>query len=153
MFTFNLFNFDIKSLFDFTKYDVQKEENTPSKIQAYKDLYVMCHNYIAAFANMIDKLKNSKENTKINLEEEFNIIKYEKDCIWNLLGYEHKLFNKNNIENCKNEFIQYYEKFKYVYDAGQAREAFTDDESVTILKSLKNTCDALWKLSNIIKDK
>ena len=153
MFTFNLFNFDIKSLFGFTKYEVPKEENTPSKIQAYKYLYVMCYNYIAAFANMIDKIINSKENTKINFEEDFNIIKYEKDCIWCLLGYEHKLFNKANIENCKNEFIQYYEKFKNVYDSGQTREAFTDDESVLILKSLKITCDALWKLSNIIKDK
>lgn len=153
MFTFNLFNFDIKSLFGFTKYDVPNEDDNPSEIQAFKDMYVMCHNYIAAFANMIDKIISNPENTKVNLEQEFKIIKYEKDCIWNLFGYEHKLFNKDNIENCKNEFIKYYEKFENTYNAGQDKGVFSENECVIILKNLKMTCDALWKLSNIIKDK
>lgn len=132
MFTCNLFNFDIKSLFGFTKYNVQNEDDKPSEIQAFKDLYVMCHNYIAAFANIIDKIIDNPENTKVNLEEEFKIIRYEKDCIWNLFGHEHKLFNKDNIENCKNEFIEYYEKFENTYNAGQNNDVFSDDECVKL---------------------
>lgn len=151
MFTFNLLNFDIKSILGINKYEVP-EKNKPSDIKAFKELYVMCHNYIAAFANIIDKILQNPENGQVNCKEEFDIIFYEKDCIWNLFGYEHKLFNEARYENCKNEFITYFENFETVYKAAQGHVPFTDEEAAKILKSLKVSCDALWKLETMIKD-
>ena len=150
MFKFNLFNFDIKSILGFNKYEVP-EKNKPSDIKAFKDLYVMCHNYIAAFANIINKIQNT-ENGQVNCKEEFDMIFLEKDRIWYLFGYEHKLFNEAKYENCKNEFIKYFENFEKVYKSAQDHESFTTEEAEKIIICLKVSCDALWKLENMIKD-
>ena len=69
-----------------------------------------------------------------------------------MLGYEHKLFNEAKYENCKNEFIKYFESFEKVYKSAQDHEPFTDEEAIKILRCLKVSCDALWKLENMIKD-